>query len=96
MCSWRLDAQSLQADVQALNVSSFLHLLDLGHAIVTVREAPGGREASTSGSFGMIRCTRVTLGSVGASGAAEEPPMVAGTRIAHLPAHMHRPISDVP
>ena len=76
---------------QALNVSSVLlanDLLDLGHASVTPREAPGGPWAASGGSCGPPRWSRVTLGSAGASGTC----CVAshGRRHTHIAPSAHR------
>ena len=77
--------------MQALNVSSVLtchNLLDLGHASVTPREAPGGPWAASGGSCGPPRWSRVTLGSAGASGTC----CVAshGRRHTHIAPSAHR------
>ena len=77
--------------MQALNVSSVLtchNLLDLGHASVTPREAPGGPWAASGGSCGPPRWFRVTLGSAGASGTC----CVAshGRRHTHIAPSAHR------
>ena len=76
---------------QALNVSSVLlanDLLDLGHASVTPREAPGGPWAASCRSCGPPRWSRVTLGSAGASGTC----CVAshGRRHTHIAPSAHR------
>ena len=62
--------------------------LDLGHARVTAREAPGGPWAASGGSCGPPRWSRVTLGSAGASGTC----CVAshGRRHTHIAPSAHR------
>ena len=75
---------------QALNVSSVLlanDLLDLGHASVTPREAPGGPWAASCGSCGPPRWSRVTLGSAGASGTSSVASH--GRRCAHIAPFAH-------
>ena len=67
MCSRRLAAQPLDGRANAQRVIS-AHLLDLGHASVTPREASRGPWAAPSGSCGTVRWSRVTLGSADASG----------------------------
>ena len=67
MCSRRLAAQPLDGRASAQRVIS-AHLLDLGHASVTPREASRGPWAAPSGSCGTVRWSRVTLGSADASG----------------------------
>ena len=67
MCTRRLAAPPLDGRANAQRVIS-AHLLDLGHASVTPREASRGPWAAPSGSCGTVRWSRVTLGSADASG----------------------------
>ena len=90
ICSRRLAAQHLggRASTQLSSVLTCHNLLDLGHASVTPREAPGGPLAASSGLRGPPRWSRVTLGSAGASGKC----FVAsrGRRHTHIAPSAHR------